>query len=186
MKRILSIFLVCASVPAQVSPARFFAVVTGTVAANSNLVLTVQQPTSGSKLVTLETITASCSNQTFTVDQSTNGTAATATALAQTVSGTLAAATTGFASIPPTPQQVAALATVYTASNVGTGVATNSTLYYPIGSIAVINLGSASYNQYPVQLVSGNSNYQPNYTAKMTNTGTASCTGMLQINWREQ
>ena len=186
MKRVLSLFLLCAGLPAQVAPARYFAVVAGTVAASGNLVLTIQQPTTGKNTFTLETITASCFGQAFTVAQSTNGVPATATPLTQTTTGTLASNVTGFASIPPTPQSIKSMAQIYTASNVGTGVATNMSLYYNVGSIAVINLGASTYNPYPVQLVPGTTQFQPNYTATMTNSGTGSCAGTLQINWREQ
>lgn len=164
---------------------RFFAVLTGSVSAAGTLILTIQQPTSGSNTIFLESANASCDAQTFTLAQRQNGVAASTTALTQTTGGTLAVGVSGFAASPGTTLNKLAAAQIFTASNAGIGTATFMTLPYAAGAIAQLSFMPPS-NPIQVVLGPGNSTYQPNYTLVLTNTGGSSCTGTIQLNWREQ
>ena len=83
---LLSAFLALAQTQTQIP---WWASVKATVAASASYVFTVQQ--GGANVQNLQNAVISCGTSTFTVAQSQNGTAATATALTQTVSGTVAA-----------------------------------------------------------------------------------------------
>lgn len=140
----------------------FFATSSASVAAAGTTTLTIQQPTTSGRQVTYFSAIVQCPGQSFSVDQSENGTAASATA------------GTAVALIPTT---ATARANVFTASNVGAGTATAPTLTYASGAIAVIDLSQRTTG------LSGNTN---NYSIKLTNTGSASCTGTVSIYWMEK
>lgn len=190
MKYLISLLLLASLAPAQQN-SRFAAILTGSVSSTGALVLTVQEPTSNGVQALIESVQASCAGETFTVDQSVNGSAASTTAVSQTLTGTLAIGATGYIALWPTAQNVNGVLAVYKASNVGTGVAQNMTLSYPSGGPVLITPGnpaSGPFNGYqaytPLILPPGSTGFQPNYTVTMTNTGMSSCTGFIQINWR--
>lgn len=95
---------------------------------STGLVATIQQPSSGAKLVTLETAVVYCAVA-CTVLQAQNGTAATATA------GTLTAITNTSGSI---------VTKFFTASNVGGGTSVPGIFRLTAGQTAVIDLSKVS------------------------------------------
>jgi hypothetical protein len=144
----------------------FHSPVSATVSASSSTTLTIQQPVSGAKSVTFIAAIVQCPGQTFTVAQAYNGTAATATSATVIPMLTTSTNTTN-------------TALAWSASNVGVGTSLSSTLTYPSGAIAVINLTS------PGASMSGNGTSQ-NYSVTLTNTGSGSCTGTLDVIWQER
>lgn len=140
----------------------FFATVSGSIGSSGTSKLTIQQPSTGGKQVTFIAAVVQCAGQTFTVDQSQNGTAASATA---------------GSAVALAPNSAAAVAKVFTASNVGGGTAVAPTLSYTAGDARVIDLS------YLFMKASGTTN---NYTVTVTNTGGSSCTGGISIYWGEK
>jgi hypothetical protein len=140
----------------------FYATQSATVASNGTSTLTIQQPATGFHAVSLIGAVVTCAGQTFSVDQSQNGTAASATA---------------GSAVALVPTTAAASALVFTASNVGSGTAVAPTLPYTSGSIATINLINRTMNVAGTAI---------NYSVKLTNTGGSSCTGTVSIYWMEQ
>ncbi|MDE2098947.1 MAG: hypothetical protein KGL39_16965 [Patescibacteria group bacterium] len=139
----------------------YVATTSTTLGASASTTLTVQQKASGARAVQFSAAVVQCPGQSFTVDQSQNGTAATAT--------------TGSA-VALTPTTTAAAATVWTASNVGAGTATAPTLSFVSGPPAVIDLSQRNMNT---------SGTAVNYSLKLTNTGSASCTASIAIYFQE-
>jgi|GEM_PF-6078945 len=148
--RIAALTALTAMLMAQTAPR--FAASTGTVSlAGAGTALTVQQPAIGAKPIYLQSAVINCSVA-CTVTQSQNGTAATATA------GTATAV------LPSTFAR--SNATVWTASNVGSGTAVGSPLQIPAGGTFTLDLSQIS-------LPSGNSN--TNYSITVGSiTGNAS------------
>lgn len=140
----------------------FFATQSASVSASGTTTLTIQQPATGGRQVIFNAAVVQCPGQTFTVDQSQNGTAASATA------------GTAVALIPTT---ATAAAKVWTASNAGSGTAVAPTLSFTSGAIAAIDLS---------QRTTGLSGTTVNYNVKLTNTGSGSCTGSIAIYWAER
>lgn len=140
----------------------YFATVTGTIASSGTSVLTIQQPATGGRQVTLIAAVVQCAGQAFTVDQAQNGTAATTTA------GTI---------VKLIPTTATAAAKIFTASNVGGGTAVAPTLTYTSGDPRVIDLS---------QRTTGLSGTANNYTITVTNSGAASCTGGIGLYWSEK
>ena len=169
--------LLFAQTPVQIAnpcfqQACFHAYTAPTLTSSSSTTLTIQEPTAtssgpggqvpaGVKQVNFLVAVVNCSGQPFTITQAENGAAATATA------GTALA-------LDPGSSKTAA-AKVWTASNVGTGTATAAPLSYTIGDPRTIDLtqrsmGVASHN----------------YSITLTNNGSSSCTGSIDIYWSEQ
>ncbi len=126
----------------------FYASVTGSVASSATSKLTVQQSLTGKQINYIAAV-AQCAGQTFTVDQSQNGTAASATAATRT------------ALIPTT---ATATATAWSGSNVGSGTATAPTLSFTAGDPRVIDLSQRTTG------TAANATTN-NYTVTLTNTG---------------
>lgn len=157
-----------AQVPTQIinpclQQACFFATVSGTVTSSGTSKLTIQQPASGGKQITYNAAIVQCPGQSFSIDQSQNGTGATTTA------------GTAVALIPNSG--ATASAKVFTASNVGGGTAVGPTLTYTSGGPQVVDLS---------QRTTGLSGIANNYTVTLTNTGAGSCTGVVSIYWSEK
>lgn len=150
----------------------FFATQSATVGASAAATLTIQQPTTGSRQVTFIAAVVQCPGQSFTIGQSQNGTAATATA------GT-AVPLMPIATINGGTTPVTAAALVFTASNAGGGTAVAPALTYTSGNPpTVIDLS---------QRTMGTPNPVPvNYNITLTNTGGSSCTGSIAIYWSEK
>lgn len=148
----------------------FVAIQSATVTSSSSTTLTVQQPASGAKQVTFLAAVAQCPGQAFTVAQSQNGTAASATAGS-------AVALVPIHTINGGSTPVAATSLVYTASNVGGGTAIAPSISYTSGSVGVIDLSQRTVG------VAGTTN---NYSVTLTNSGSGSCTGSIAIYWLEQ
>ena len=150
----------------------FFAAQSATVSASGSTTLTIQQPATGARQVTFIAAVVQCPGENFTIGQSQNGTAATATA------GT-AAPLMPIATINGGTTPVTAGALVFTASNVGGGTAVAPTLTYTSGNPpTVIDLS---------QRTMGQPNPAPvNYNVTLTNTGGSSCTGSIGIYWSEK
>jgi hypothetical protein len=118
----------------------FFATQSGTVNGSSSTALTIQQPATGFKQVNFIGAVAQCPGQTFTVDQSQNGTAA------STTSGS-AVPLIPYPATSAKPDGTAvpvATATVWTNSNVGAGTAVAPTLTYTSGNIATTDISQRS------------------------------------------
>jgi hypothetical protein len=150
----------------------FFATQSGTVASSGATTLTIQQPATAARQVTFMGAVVQCPGQSFTIGQSQNGTAATATA------GT-AVALIPIATINAGTTPVTAKALVFTASNVGGGTAVAPALTYASGSNPpVIDLS---------QRTMGTPNPGPlSYSVTLTNTGAGNCTGSIGIYWAEK
>lgn len=142
--------------------------VTASLASSASTTFTVQQ--NGANVQNLSAAVISCGTNTFTVGQSANGTAATATALTQTITGTVATNANALVVLPPSPIQTPLTLTAWTASNVGTGMATTGV--QPFSSVAVISLAGRSLNT--------NGTGQ-NYSFTVTNTGAMSCTLVIDV-----
>ena len=142
------------------TPSPRFSATTGDVSLTaSTTALTIQQPATNGKQVAFDVATVYCSVA-CNVTQAQNGAAATATA------GTAVAALPGSAS--------AAVATVWTASNVGAGTTIPPVLHIAGGSTVTIDIS---------QLGMGNTGTATNYTISVSSiTGTANIT----IYWRER
>ena len=161
MKLKLPLFvLICfSSLYAQVNR---FSATTGDVSlSGAGTALTIQQPATNGKTVVFETAVVYCS-VTCTVTQSQNGTAATATA------GTAVP-------ILPTPTTTQASATVWTASNAGTGTSVGGALHIASApGTVVLDLS---------KVVMGNGGTGTNYTITVGSiTGTANIT----VYWSEK
>lgn len=166
MKRLL---LILAALPAFAqTQIPWRASVTATVASSASYVFTVQQ--GGSNVQNLSSAVISCGTSTFTVAQSQNGTAATATALTQTISGTVAASANALLVLSPWSINTPLTVTAWTASNVGTGTAVSGA--QPFSNTAVIGLAGRSF--------AGTSTAQ-NYTFTVTNTGGSSCSLVIDV-----
>lgn len=157
-----------AQVPTQIinpclQQACFFATVSGTVNSAGTSKLTIQQPATGGKQVIYNYAVVQCPGQTFSIDQSQNGTGATTTA------------GTAIALIPNSTATAAAK--VFTASNVGGGTAAGPTLTFTAGGPQIVDLSQRS---------TGLSGITNNFTVTLTNTGAGSCTGAVSIYWAEK
>lgn len=168
MKRsafILSAALAIASLAvAQSGPSRFSATTGDVSLSAAGTTLTIQQPSVASgaaKQVTLETATVYCSVA-CNVTQAYNGTAATATSGALTP-------------IPGTPANATAAATVWTASNVGSGTAVGGIIHVQAGQTVTICLSTTCGALASVTM--GNTGTATNYSFIVsTITGTANIT----------
>ncbi len=164
-----TILLILAALPAfaqTMVPWR--ASVTTTVSSSGTYVFTVQQ--GGTNIQQLQAAVVSCGTSTFTVAQSQNGTAATATALVQTTSGTVAASANALMVMSPYPLQTPLTVTAWTASNVGVGTAISGAT--PFAATAVLNLSGRSF---------ASTGTSQNYTLTVTNTGANSCSLVIDI-----
>lgn len=142
--------------------------VTATVAASGSYVFTVQQ--GGSNVQGLQAAVISCGTSTFTVGQSQNGTAASTTALTQTITGTVATSANALVALSPWPINTPLSVTAWTASNVGVGVATSGVT--PYSSTAVISLTGRSF---------ASTSTAQNYTFTVVNTGMSSCSLVIDV-----
>lgn len=156
-KLLLAVFLL--AVPAMAQVARYSAT-TGDVSFSGGTKLTIQQPAANAKQVQFETAVVYCSVA-CDVSQAQNGTAATATP------GTAVP-------IQPTPASAPAVATVWTASNVGGGTAVGGVFHLPALAYLVLDLSKVSL---------GNGGTANNYTIAIA---TASGTGNMTIYWSER
>lgn len=159
-----SIALLLASLLSAQTTYRYTALASATVTASSTTMLTIQQPSSGAKLVTFESATAQCPGQSFTVDQYVVAAAATTTAGTAVNAG------------GPNVFQPPAAATVFTASNASAGTAVSPTLTYTSGAIAVVSIS---------KLQMGATGTTSNYSVKITNTGSSSCAASISVIWTE-
>lgn len=149
---------------------RYLASYSASLASSAAVTLTIQQPATAANQISFEGAATSlppgviitCPGQSFTVAQSANGTAATATA------GT-------FTKMPGTLQP--AQATFWTASNVGGGTTIAPLLTYSSGSIGTIDWS-------PLRLGTGGTS--ANISLTITNTGSGTCTVAVGIYLREQ
>lgn len=151
----------------------YVAMQSGTLTPSSSATLTVQQPVSGGRVLTFIGAVAQCPGQTFTVDQAQNGTAATATPLTPVPLIPFRTDPNGNPA-RPAAASTASAASAFTNSNVGSGTAISSTLAYPSGYIAPIDLS--------MRVMSAASN---NLSVKVTNTGAGSCTHTIAIYFAE-
>lgn len=181
MKALLLLLFVAGAALAQtnvqianpcVNQACFVTSQSATVSASGSIVLTIQQPATGARQVSLQQAMIQCPGQSFTVAQAQNGTAATATA------GT-ATALLPIQYINNGTTAVTAAALVFTSSNVGSGTATSPTQTYTSGSAPVLDLSQRTMGIPP----SGTSY---NYSITLTNTGGSSCSGSIAIQWSEK
>ncbi len=163
MKRL---FLALIALPLAAQVGTFHAPVTGTLNNSSSTTLTIQQPVSSAKQVTFINATASCSGQSFTTELRYNGTAANATSAAVVSMMTTSTNTTN-------------TALAWSSSNVGSGSSLGSILPWPSGSIASYTLTN------PGASMTGAGNTK-NFSIKLTNTGSASCTYTLDVIWSER
>ena len=155
------------------SGTRYSATTTSSLASSASTTVTLQQPaaaigatgngtvTNSQMQIHLESFTAQCVGQPFDVLQSQNGSAATATASAQT---------------PALGSGPLASAVFYSASNSTGGYLTMQTLSWPAGSIAAVPLTG---------VVLGATGPGSNYSFTITNTGAASCTLRASFVWSE-
>ena len=157
--RILLLGCLCA-LAALAQPARYSATTGDVTLSAAGTKFTIQQPATGAKQVRLEAATVYCSVA-CDLTQSQNGAAATSTA--------------GTAS-PVLPIGRAALATVWTASNVGAGTPAGGILHLQggVGTERTLELSS---------ITMGNTGTGTNYTFVISSiTGTANIT----LYWSEQ
>lgn len=126
MHRLFSLLLLAGVLSAQTASIRWSGT-TGDVTTTASVV-TIQQPTSAAKSVTLESCVVYCANA-CVITQAQNGTAASATA------GTLRALTNTSGSI---------VTKFWTASNVGGGTAVAGTFHLAAGSTVVLDLTKIS------------------------------------------
>jgi hypothetical protein len=165
-----------AQVPTQqpnpcIKQACFMATQSATVTSAGTTTLTIQQPATGSRQINFTTGIVTCDTQPFTVAQSQNGTAASATAGTAVALIPLQVTGSGAA--------VTATAKVFTASNVGGGTAVGPVLPFAAGSVTVVDLSMRTW-------AAGASATTNNYSIKLTNTGPSSCTGAVTIYWSER
>ena len=152
--------------------------VTSTVTASSSYTFTVQQ--NGYNSQNVQAAVISCGTNTFTVAQAQNGAAATATALTQTITGTVAASANALIALGPQGLQTPLTVTAWTASNVGTGTALSGVT--PFSSIAIIGpFAGRSYIASFASYTSGGSQVPNNYSLTVTNTGSGSCSLVIDI-----
>lgn len=156
--KLLTSLLLLAALPLCAQVNRYSATTGNVSLSGAGTALTIQQPASGGKLVTLESVQVYCS-VTCVVSQAANGTAATATA------GTANALL---------PARTPAAATVWTASNVGAGTAQGGVLNLSAGATQAIDVS---------KIVLGPSGTGSNYTVSI-----ASVTGTVNITliWNER
>lgn len=171
MKAILCFLAVLPAFAQQTVPWR--ASVTATVTASASYVFTMQQ--NGFNVQNVQAVVISCGSNTFTVGQSQNGAAATATQLVQTTTGTVATSANALIALGPTGLNTPLTFTAWIASNVGTGSAISGV--QPFSAIAV--LVPFPGRQYLASFTSYNSaasaQVPNNYTLTVTNTGSGSC-----------
>ena len=149
----------------------FFTQFSGTVNSSASTTLTIQQPTTGVRQVTLIAAVVQCPGQSYTIAQAQNGTPAVTTA------GTATALSPIFM-INGGTTPVSASALIFTASNVGVGTATASTYTYLSGlPPQVITLSSRSMGTAPAQ---------SNYSLTLANTGAGSCSAGIGLYWSEK
>lgn len=160
MKRIFAVALVAALALIAQTPSPRFSATTGDVSLSAaSTALTIQQPASNAKQVALETAVVYCSVA-CNITQAQNGAAATANA------------GTAVSSLPGS--SAAAVANVFTASNVGAGTTIPPVLHLAGGATVTLDLSS---------LTMGNTGSATNYTISTSSiTGTANIT----IYWRER
>lgn len=144
----------------------FHAPVTGSLASSAVTTLTIQQPASSAKSVTFVAAIITCPGQSFSVELRYNGTAASATSATVVPMMTTSPNSTN-----------AALA--FTASNVGTGSSLSSILNYSGGTPVVIDL------THPGATMVG-AGTTKNFSVKLTNTGSGSCTYTQDVIWSER
>lgn len=154
-----------------IQQACYFATTALSLGSSAATTLTVQEPaTTPARQVQFTSAVVQCSGQAFSVDQSQNGTGASATAGTAVplipIATTLAGGGT-----------VAATAKVFTASNVGAGTATAPTLSYTAGDPRVIDLSPRTM---------GGAGITNNYSVKVTNNGGSSCNAVIAIYWWEK
>lgn len=135
MKRLILIAAALALAPGAFAQTNRYLATTGDVTLSAAATtLTLQKAATSPKPATLESATVYCSVA-CSVTQAYNGTAATATAATA-------------APIPPNTQ-VAASATPYTASNVGTGTSTGGIIHVPAGATVTIYYPGVQLNGAP-------------------------------------
>ena len=166
MKKIWLILIALPAVSQVQIPWR--ASVTATVASSASYVFTVQQ--GGANVQNLQSAVISCGTNTFTVGQAENGVAATATQLTQTISGTVATSANALIALSPWALNTPLTVTAWTSSNVGAGTATTGVT--PFSSTAVIGLAG--------RVLAATSTAQ-NYSFTVTNTGSGSCTLVIDV-----
>lgn len=143
--------------------------VTASVGASSSYTFTVQQ-SAGGNVQNLQSAVISCGTNTFTVGQSQNGTAASATQVLQATTGTVATSANSLVALSPWALNTPLSVTAWSSSNVGTGVATSGV--QPYSSIALIGLTGR------VLSVAGTTQ---NYSFTVTNTGSGSCSLVIDV-----
>lgn len=166
MKTLILILVALPALAQTVVPWR--ASVTATLSSSASYTFTVQQ--NGSPLQNLQTAVVSCGINTFTVSQAQNGTAASTTALVQTTTGTVAASANALIALSPYPLNTQLFLTAWTSSNVGPGTAVSGVT--PFGGTAILNLTGRSL---------ASTNTAQNYSLTVTNTGTGSCSLVIDI-----
>lgn len=169
MNKLLVFFVLSVPLFAQ-QQSRYLANYTASLASSASVTLTIQQPATAANQVSFEGsatglppgVIITCPGQSFTVAQTANGIAATATA------GTIT-------KMPGTLQP--AQSTFWTASNVSGGTTIAPLLTYSSGSIGTIDWS-------PLRLGTGGTS--ANISLTVTNTGNTSCTVAVGIYLREQ
>ncbi len=147
--------------------------VTSTVSASASYVFTVQQ--NGANVQNIQAAVITCGANTFTVGQSQNGAAATATALTQTTTGTLATSANGLLVLGPNALNTQLTLTAWTASNVGVGTAVSGVQAFSGIAILVPRPGSTYLASF------ASTSTAQNYTFTVTNTGSGSCSLVIDI-----
>lgn len=168
MKNLVFSFVFLAFLCSAQSGVPWRASVNTSLSASASYVFTVQQ--GGANIQNLQQAVISCGTNTFTVAQAQNGTAANATQLVQTTSGTLAPSSNGLVVLSPWALSTTLTVTAWTASNVGNGVATSGVT--PFSSVTVIGLAGRT--------LAANNTAQ-NYSFTVTNTSSGSCTLLIDV-----
>ncbi len=171
MKKLILILAALPALGQTVIPWR--ASVTASVSASASYVFTVQQ--NGANVQNVNAAVISCGSNAFTVGQSQNGTAATATALNQTVTGTVATSANALMVLSPWAINTPLTLTAWTASNVGTGTAISGVT--PFLSTAII---APAPGRPAIATFSSTSTAQ-NYSLTVTNTGSSSCSLVIDL-----
>lgn len=147
--------------------------VTASVNGSSSYVFTVQQ--GGTNVQNIQAAVISCGTNTFSVGQSQNGTAATATAITQTITGTVATSANALIALSPSGPQTPLTVTAWAASNAGIGTATSGVA--PFSGLAVFT--PVPGRQFLASFASTST--AQNYTFTVTNTGSGACTLVIDI-----
>jgi hypothetical protein len=155
-----------------IQAACFFATQSATVASSGAITLTIQQPVQGARQVSFWQAIVQCPGQSFTINQTQNGAAATATAGTAT-----ALLPIQYINAGTTP--VTAKALVFTSSNVGSGTIVSPLQTYSSGAVPILDLSQRTMG-------APNPAAPFNYNITLTNTGLSSCTGTIGIYWNEK